>query len=66
MNFKNNKQVLKAVKHDLPNLLGFQKASIFLLDEVQRNLYAVSIHDDNINLDCDQGSFEGDFVFQED
>jgi len=32
MNFTNYKQVLRSVKDELPKLLGFQYASIYLMD----------------------------------
>ena len=46
MYFKNLKEVLLAVKYDLPNLLGYSQANIYLHDVVGKNLYAISLDED--------------------
>ena len=35
------------VKQDLPDLIGYEHAEMFLYDNVKRNLYCMSIDEDN-------------------
>ena len=44
--FKNLKQVLYSVKYDIPKLLGFTNANIYILDETLNSLYAMQIDED--------------------
>lgn len=43
VNYKNYKDVLLAVKNDIPKLLGYQTANIMLLDDTSQSLYAMTI-----------------------
>ena len=66
MGFMNLKEVLKSVRYDVPRLLGFQNACIYILDQkTQDNLFAVSLDEDADKRVREMGnySFEQDFVF---
>lgn len=46
MNFTNLKQILYSVKYDIPKLLGFSHANIYILDEEKTSLFALQIDED--------------------
>jgi hypothetical protein len=64
MNFKNFKQVLKSIKHELPNLMSFEHASVYLHDPVKDNLFSISINED-AEQETSSSSFERNFVIEE-
>jgi hypothetical protein len=37
---------LRAIKHDLPKLLGFECANVYLVNEKGKNLFAISIDEE--------------------
>lgn len=68
MGLMNLKDVLKSVRYDVPRLLGFQNACIYILDQRTRdNLFAVSLDEDADKRVRELGnySFEQDFVFED-
>lgn len=67
MNFTNVKQVLGSIKHELPQLLGYQKANIYLLDTNVRSLYAISLDEEaeKIAREENRGGFENEFIVDE-
>jgi hypothetical protein len=66
MDFKNTKQLLRAVKHDLPKLLGFSHANIMMHDAAGKNLYSISIDEEaEKRAKAENKTFEREFVFDE-
>lgn len=66
INFVNLKEILRAVKKDIPKLLGYKQASIFMHDTEQNNLYTVNLDEDAENRTRDHyGTFEVEFAFDE-
>lgn len=61
----NKKQVLRAVRDNLPSLLGFECASIYMHDSWNKSLYTISIDEEaeKIMKEKSGGSFEVDFAF---
>jgi hypothetical protein len=57
---------LRAVKSDLPKLLGFSEASIFMHDSNHGNLYAISIDEvAEKRARENYGTFETEFAFDD-
>lgn len=67
MNFTNLKQVLNSVRYDIPKLLGFSYANIYMIDQSGGNLYAISIDEDAEKRarEADDYTFEQEFAFDE-
>lgn len=66
MNFVNLKQVLRAVKTEIPQLLGYKQASIYMHDAVRDNLYTVNLDEDAESRAKEHyGTFEVEFAFEE-
>ena len=68
MQHRNYRSVIKHVKNELPGLLGFTSAEVFLLDGPNRNLYCMSVRPDEVLHDSEEGkgrSFENDFIVNE-
>ena len=47
VNFKNYKDVIMAVKVDVPKLLGYHSASLMIFDEEQQSLFAMTLKENN-------------------
>lgn len=66
-NFKSHKQILSAVKHDIPRLLGFSKGQLYLHETFSKSLYALSMdeEEDRIAMREDPDGFEREFHFEQ-
>ncbi len=54
------------MKTDVPKLLGFSHANIYMLDEMNKNLYAISLDEDAEQRARESyGTFEVEFAFEE-
>jgi len=54
------------VKYDVPRLLGFEHASVFLHDEQHGNLYAISIDEDQERRVREiEGTFETEYAIDD-
>lgn len=66
MNFRNFKEILRSIKSELPYLMGFQAANIYLHDPAGKNLFSISINDEsNTSPEKQAVSFESEFVVDE-
>ncbi len=66
INFVNLKEILRAVKKDLPKLLGYKHASIYIHDAKRDNLYTVNLDEDaETRAKEHYGTFEVEFAFDE-
>ena len=55
------------MKTDLPKLLGYSHAEVFMFDSPNKNLYCMSIRTEEPSIDPDQDppGFEEEFVIDE-
>ena len=67
MNFMNLKQILYSVKYDIPKLLGFSEANIYILDEAKTSLFALQIDEDAERRakESKSYSFANEYAFDE-
>lgn len=68
MEFKNIKQVMRALKTDVPKLLGYQKCNVCMLDAQEKALWTVNLNEDTEKRahEANGGTFEYDFTFTAD
>ena len=61
------KSLIRQVKTDLPKLLGYGHAEVFMYDHPNRNLYCMSVpmEDPSIDPDQDPPGFEEEFIVDE-
>lgn len=66
-NIKNFKDLLRSIKYEVPKLLDFKAANIYIYDATQENLKALNLDEDAERLAKkeDPNSFERDFNFDE-
>ena len=65
--FSNLKQILYSVKYDIPKLLGFSAANIYILDPSGESLYALQIDEDAEKRakESKNYSFANEYAFDE-
>ena len=61
------KSLIRQVKTDLPKLLGYGSAEVFMFDHPNKNLYCMSVpmEDHSIDPDADPPGFEEEFIVDE-
>lgn len=61
------RSLIKQVKTDLPRLLGFSAAEVFMYDQMQKNVYCMSIRveEPSIDPERDAPGFEEEFIIDE-
>ena len=66
-NIKNFKDLMRSIKFEVPKLLDFKAANIYLYDSTEENLKALNLDEDAERLAKkeDPHSFERDFNFDE-
>ena len=66
-NIKNFKDLLRSIKFEVPKLLDFKSANMYIYDTTQENLKALNLDEDAERLAKkeDPNSFERDFNFDE-
>lgn len=65
MQFKTQKEVLLSVRHEVPKILGYEKSSMFSIDETGKNLCAISLDEETENIERESYvglGFEKEFV----
>ena len=61
------KSLISQIKTDLPKLLGYEKAEVFMFDNIKRNLYCMSIRPETNQPDptVEKPAFEKEFIIDE-
>lgn len=66
-NYKTHKEILRSVKNDIPKLLGFANANVYLHDTNENSLLALSLDEEAERLANieDPSGFEREFNFEQ-